>query len=141
METPVQRAFNRYQMLWSDVWQNIATYILTENQIKNTEVDSSTDALVGVDMAAMEQATNSLGNLTDRTLLDPNVSSEAASALLRVILQGVGVADIEEIFDAKSDTPVDGDTDKDDTTVPPNGKSENGASAEEILAWLKQYKP
>jgi hypothetical protein len=109
METPVQRAFNRYQGFWSSVWQDMATYVLSAHEwatgehYSNYDITASTDALITTDVASVQQAIDAFCSLVDRALVAEPVSGETAEALLRVLMQTVGVADIEDILAAPLD--------------------------------------
>jgi hypothetical protein len=142
MESPVMRAFNRYQKFWSDVWQNMATHVLTQYEIANKTifetkaVDADTDALTTIDMQALKSAINGFTDMYDRGLIASGVAPEMAEALLRIVAQSVGVSDIQDIFDAEPKSP---DEEPPDGTPP--AEVTKPVNAQELLAWFKQFQP
>jgi hypothetical protein len=107
METPTLRAFNRYQLFWSSVWQDMATYVLQAAvefggaKITDFTVDVSTDAVIDVAIDDIQKAATSLNDMFDRGLIQDVVAGRIAEQLMRVVVETIGIGDTEEIFDPK----------------------------------------
>lgn len=95
METPVRRAFRRYQLFWADVWRDLVKLVLkaweVENDVKfdTYHAEVSTDALVEMDVKVMSEA---LVDLYEQGL----VPTEPAIAMALTLL---GVANVEDEMD------------------------------------------
>jgi hypothetical protein len=103
METPILRAFNRYQLFWSSIWSDVAGWVLGFYAEKksvtfaNTEVDISTDSVLSNSMTDILQATQTMMQLSPN--LSPEEVALSAKQLNRLALQTLGVRDIEEELD------------------------------------------
>jgi len=104
MEMPTLRAFNRYQLFWSSVWQDMAKYVLTAAvefggaKIKDFTVDVSTDAVIDVAIDDIQKSATSLNDMYDRGLIQDPIAGRIAEQLMRVVVETIGIGDTEEIF-------------------------------------------
>jgi len=112
METPVMRAFNRYQQFWSSVFRDMVEIVLRFKEQYGGEKFSSyaasvsTDKVITVDIGALSQISNSLVAMSGAMILSPEVSTSISTEIMRVALQTVGVSDVDKIMNPK-ENPVE----------------------------------
>ena len=104
MERPLLRAFNRYQLFWSSVWQDMSKYVLEmavefgSAKITDFTVDVSTDAVIDVAIDDIQKSATSLNDMYDRGLIQDPIAGRIAEQLMRVVVETIGIGDTEEIF-------------------------------------------
>lgn len=107
---PVIKTFNRYQIFWSSVWQDLCEIVLTMAERYNRANFSTYEADINLDSLLETDVTKITGAVAGvwRDVFMPMVGSnklpqEVAVALTvqawRVILQALGVKDIDDIID------------------------------------------
>lgn len=137
MERPLLRAFNRYQLFWASIWRDLAKYVLMMGEKyapdfsidEEYDVDISMNSVIDVSIEDVSKSTTSLTDLYDRSLIETPVAMEIGEQLMRVIMQTIGIDDIEDIFSKAEEeipeTPEDEENPTDNIPPPvPPGEEE-----------------
>lgn len=141
MEMPTLRAFNRYQLYWASIWQDMVKIVLTaknpEMPVEQMEADVNQDALITADTEDIERVSNIINNALDRGLIDEQGAVAAVDQLARLGLQSLGVKDIEAVLGAAiySDDQTDPDNPEDE--VP--DEEEVSFAKEKLIASIRKH--
>lgn len=104
METPIFRAFNRYQQFWSSVFRDMVEVVLRfleqygGQDYSTYAARISTDAIVSVDIGQLAAVGNTLTQMAVNMVIPAKTAQAASIEILRVALQNSGVADVDNIL-------------------------------------------
>lgn len=110
MEQPVYRAFNRYQMFWSSVWEDIVRIVLRgvekygKQKFSTYDADIQSDNIIELPVEDVKVAMDGLVQFTDRGLVDSVVAGLIAEQYNRIMMQTIGVRDVDNILDPEDET-------------------------------------
>ncbi len=154
METPVLRAFNRYQLFWSSVWSDMVKIVLTmaerygspRRKFKTYEADINTDAILQIDLQLVQTLMNALVELSDGGLIDVTAAQAAAHHLMRIALGTLGVANLDEVLGTPrkaTDPPISPEPDKEPPESPEDEEEEGdlveASGYDELGAGVRSY--
>jgi hypothetical protein len=117
MEGPVLRAFNRYQLFWSSVWEDVVKLVLIAGEeyggkkFSDYTADINTDSILQMDFNNIAPATQQLISLMGQGLIADPVAADVAEKLITAALQTMGIKDASDVF-----IPEKG---KDEEYIPP----------------------
>jgi hypothetical protein len=105
METPVLRAFNRYQLFWSSVWEDMVRIILDmaekyggKGTFADKEADVNTDSILQTDLTVVATIIGALDDLYSAGLITEQTAAPAADQLIRMSLSTLGVKDLDAVI-------------------------------------------
>jgi len=140
MEGPTLKSFNRYQSFWSSVWRDLFKIVAMMAEryggkaFSSLEAKVSTDRVITVAQEEVTQAIGAVNDMLDRGLVEPEPAQEIIKALVRVMLESMGMQGVDEML-KKIKKPVEKASPEpapppDPNAVPPEGdETEAGESA------------
>lgn len=108
LEGPVLKSFNRYQSFWSSIWQDMTHIVLGaantygNKNFQTTDADVSLDNILSADLESSAKTAQALNDFSDRGLIDPTVGGPAATEILRVMMQSLGIDSTDDIVNPQN---------------------------------------
>jgi len=109
-ESPQQR-WKRYQVFWADIWQDVVETTLrnvtayTQQRFASYEARLSTSLPMDVDTGIVVQAMKANDDAVNAMTLDTATATRANTALLSLMLNDLGVSDVDEIINPPAPAP------------------------------------
>ncbi|NMC34211.1 MAG: hypothetical protein GYA36_17390 [Veillonellaceae bacterium] len=107
MERPMEMSFNRYQLFWVSVWEDVGRIVL-DNLVRyghqsyaTTTVKVSTEAIIRLDPTKVTAITAAVVDLVKEGIMDVAVAEKVSGELIQTALQTIGLSG--DVYDSAVD--------------------------------------